>query len=108
MIDWSRIEGFEWDDGNAGKLDASGRGISPAQAEQVFLNEPLAVAADQRHSAEEPRFHALGRTDAGLRLFVVFTLRRSATLVRIISVRAMNVKERDRYEQQTQAYTGIR
>ena len=98
MIDWSRIEGFDWDEGNAGKLLTSGRGISLAQVEQVFVNEPLVVAADMRHSAEEPRFHALGRTDGGSRLFVVFTLRRSATLLRIISVRAMNRKERDRYD----------
>jgi hypothetical protein len=100
MIDWSRVEGFDWNDGNAGKLAASGRGISPAEVEQVFLNEPLIVGPDQRHSSGEPRFHALGKTDDGSRLFVCFTLRQHETLIRIISARAMNGKERDSYEQQ--------
>jgi uncharacterized DUF497 family protein len=100
MIDWSRVEGFDWDDGNAGKLAASDRGISLAEVEQVFLNEPLIVGPDQRHSVGEPRFHALGKTDHGSRLFVSFTLRRQETLVRIISARVMNRKERNRYEQQ--------
>jgi len=35
-------------------------GVTQAEAEQVFFNEPLLVAEDARHSAREARLHALG------------------------------------------------
>ena len=98
MIDWSRIAGFDWDQGNEGKLDSSGRGISRTEVEQMFTNEPLIVSADVKHSAQETRFHALGRTDQNRRLFAAFTLRRDGTLIRPISVRDVNAKEETRYE----------
>jgi uncharacterized DUF497 family protein len=72
-----------------------------AEAEQVFFNEPLLVAEDARHSAREARLHALGRTDAGRRLHVTFTLRRDDTLIRVISARSMHRNERRRYEQES-------
>jgi uncharacterized DUF497 family protein len=61
----------------------------------VFFNEPLVVRSDIRHSRREKRYYALGQTDGGRCLFVAFTIRRS--LVRIISVRDMNRRERDAY-----------
>lgn len=97
MIDWSGITGFDWDAGNARK-NLDGHGVSQAEAEQLFFNEPL-VMADARHSDEEPRYHALGETDQGRRLHVTFTLRRQGTLVRVISARDMHRKERSVYEQ---------
>jgi uncharacterized DUF497 family protein len=99
MIDWARTVGFDWDGGNVDKLAASGRGISQSECEQAFVNEPLIVAADTRHSMTELRFQALGITDAGRRLFIAFTLRGKETLIRVISARDMNRKERNRYEQ---------
>lgn len=99
MIDWSRIIGFDWDDGNSRK-SAIKHAVSPAEAEQVFLNEPLLILEDVRHNMSEPRFHALGRTDDGRCLHVSFTLRREATLIRVISARDMHRKERARYEQE--------
>jgi uncharacterized DUF497 family protein len=42
-----------------------------------------------------PAFIALGQTDAGRSLFVVFTIR--DTLIRVISARDMNRKEREVY-----------
>jgi hypothetical protein len=62
----------------------------------VFFNLPLIVAPDERHSAAEPRYYALGRTNGGRFLFVVFTLRGS--LIRVISARAMSRRERKEYE----------
>ena len=61
-----------------------------------FLNCPLVIAADPKHSQEEPRFYALGQTDAARRLFVVFTIR--GQLMRVISAREMSRKERKVYE----------
>jgi uncharacterized DUF497 family protein len=98
MIDWSRIEGFDWDAGNDRK-SAEKHGVGQAEAEQVFFNEPLVVAVDERHSAAEPRFHALGYSETGRLLHVTFTLRHDARLIRVISARDMHRKERAIYEQ---------
>ncbi|MDN5870669.1 MAG: BrnT family toxin [Nitrococcus sp.] len=76
--------------------------MSQAQAEHAFLNEPLLVVPDLRHSRQEPRYHALGRTDEGRRLHITFTLRAGGSLIRVISARDMHRKERTYYEQATQ------
>jgi hypothetical protein len=100
MIDWARIEGFDWDDGNRRK-STDKHGITQAEAEQIFLNEPLLVVPDARHSEREARLHALGRTDGGRLLHVTFTLRRGEALIRVISARPMHRKERQRYEEES-------
>ena len=100
MIDLDRIVGFDWDDGNSRK-SADKHGVSQAEAEQVFLNTPLLFLHDPDHSATEQRFHAYGKTHAGRLLQIAFTLRREATLLRIISVRPMSAKERTRYAEET-------
>ncbi|MGD9913550.1 MAG: BrnT family toxin [Rhizobiaceae bacterium] len=99
MIDWSRIEGFDWDDGNSRK-SADKHSVEQSEAEQVFFNEPLVVASDERHSVSEGRFHALGRTQGGRQLHITFTLRAAGTLIRVISARDMHRKERAYYDQQ--------
>ena len=86
MIDWARVVGFEWDSGNERK-SADKHGVSQAEAEQAFFNQPLLVLEDERHSRTEVRFHALGRSEAGRRLHIAFTLRKEATLIRVISAR---------------------
>jgi uncharacterized protein len=96
MIDWARIEGFEWDDGN-GRKSHDKHGVSRSEAEQVFFNEPLAIVRDPRHSLQQSRFQALGQTDPGRLLHVTFTLRDGATLIRVISARDMSRQERDRH-----------
>lgn len=98
MIDLDRIAGLEWDDGNRGK-SADKHDVSPAGTESVFLNDPLIVAEDKKHSGSEQRFNALGQTAQGRLLHVTFTLRQNETLIRIISARDMNRKERKVYEQ---------
>ncbi|MEX2649694.1 MAG: BrnT family toxin [Alphaproteobacteria bacterium] len=102
MIDLDRIEGFEWDDGNRSKSEDK-HGVTQPEAEQALLNEPLVVAVDPAHSAVESRFHALGRSDAGRRLHVTFTLRQCGTRIRVISARDMSRKERafhDEYDEE--------
>lgn len=98
MIDLGRIAGFEWDDGNRRK-NADKHDVSPADAESLFLNDPLIVVEDEKHSGSEQRFNALGQTTQGRLLHVTFTLRQNGTLIRVISVRDMNRKERKAYEQ---------
>ncbi len=97
MIDRARVVGFDWDAGNERK-SADKHGVSRVEAEQTFFHRSLLVLEDERHSASEPRFHALGRAESGLLLHVTFTLRREATLIRVISARAMSAKERTAYE----------
>lgn len=94
--DLSECTGFQWDAGNAGKSWELHR-VSQAECEQVFFNRPIRVAPDERHSHEEPRRAALGRTDDGRLLTVVFTVR--GALVRVISARDMSRRERRVYEQ---------
>ena len=97
MIDLSQITGFDWDSGNARKNEK--HGVSMAEAEQVFFNAPLLLLEDQAHSQNEPRVHALGKTDEGRTLHITFTLRQSGELIRVISARDMHRKERTVYEQ---------
>ncbi|ACL74362.1 BrnT family toxin [Thioalkalivibrio sulfidiphilus] len=97
-MNWAQVKGFDWDAGNARK-SADKHGVSMAEDEQIFFNQPLLLLADTRHSRHEPRFHALGITDDGRKLHISFTLRASGTLIRVISARDMLRKERDVYEQ---------
>ena len=99
MIDLSKIADFEWDDGNARKNDK--HGVSTAEAEQVFFNEPLLLIADMKHSQGELRFHALGKTDEGRTLHITFTLCNNGERLRVISARDMHRKERAIYEKTT-------
>jgi uncharacterized DUF497 family protein len=93
-----KFDGFDWDAGNASKCEK--HGLSIAEIEGVFLNEPR-VAPDARHSKVEQRFRAVGRTRTGRHVFAVFTLRRRGDdlLVRPISARHMHEKEIAAYEQ---------
>jgi len=97
MIDLTDIAGFDWDEGNSRKNEK--HAVSMAEAEQVFFNAPLLLLADAKHSEQEARHHALGKTDEGRLLHLTFTLRRAGTLVRAISARDMHRKERTIYEQ---------
>lgn len=99
MIDFARITGFDWDDGNSRK-SVRKHDVSQPEAEQVFFNDPLLVVPDVKHSAAEVRLHALGHTDERRLLHITFTLRDDGTLIRVISARDMSRKERTRYAQE--------
>jgi hypothetical protein len=89
------LTGFEWDEGNLTK-NWEKHQVSALECEQVFFNRPLIALPDERHSESEPRFYALGQTDSGRRLFIVFTAR--SDLIRVVSARDMSRKERKIYE----------
>lgn len=86
---------FEWDKGN---LDKSYKkhNITHKEAEEAFVSEDFFVIEDLVHSQSEPRYIGLGKTIAGVGLFVVFTIREGP--VRIISARRMHREEVDKYE----------
>lgn len=104
MVDWERIEGFDWDDGNARK-SVEKHDVSQGEAEQIFFNDPLLINEDAVHSVQEPRLNALGKADTGRFLHVTFTLRNDGRLIRVISARPMHRKERARYEQESQDHS---
>ena len=90
-----KCSGFQWDKGNSQKSLLKHR-VTEGEAEQVFLNEPLLLLEDEKHSTQEDRFWAFGYTDQGRHLFIVFTIRED--LARVISARNMNKKEKEAYE----------
>jgi uncharacterized DUF497 family protein len=92
----SEVLAFEWDAGNRGENWERHR-VSDGECEEVFIQRPLLVADDPRHSAEEPRHLALGRTRTGRRLLLSFTVRQGR--VRVISARDMSRKERKSYDE---------
>ncbi|MDP1592838.1 MAG: BrnT family toxin [Gallionella sp.] len=99
MIDLTKISSFDWDEGNTRKNEK--HGVSMAETEQIFFNEPLLLLEDIKHSQGETRFHALGKTDDGRTLHITFTLRNADEKIRVISARDMHKKERMNYEQAT-------
>ena len=99
MTNLTDITGFDWDEGNARKNEK--HNVSMAETEQTFFNEPLLVLEDSKHSNQEPRFHALGRSDDKRQLHITFTLRQAGEKIRIISARDMHKKERAIYEKAT-------
>ncbi len=89
-------KGFEWNGGNENKNWIK-HGVSISECEQIFFNLPFVVNIDYKHSGIEDRFYALGHTDLGRELFIVFTTRNSK--VRVISARDMSKKEKKLYEE---------
>src|SRR5205807_5867125 len=87
--------GFDWDEGNLEK-NWEKHGVAFWECEEFFLNRPILVRGDPRHTRAEARYYALGRSDSGRLLFVAFTIR--GKLIRPISFRDLTAKERRNYE----------
>ena len=96
--EYPEFDGFEWDARN--KEKNLKHNVHASECEQVFFNEPLLLLDDPKHSVAEDRFAAFGQTDQGRRLVVVYT--RRGSLLRVISARDMNRKEREFYEHTTE------
>jgi len=95
---WERLAlatGFDWDEANMFKSWEKHH-VSPFECEQVFYNRPLVVHVSKGRTVDEERFYALGKTNAGKMLFLVFTMR--GDQVRVISARPMSRGERKVYE----------
>jgi uncharacterized DUF497 family protein len=91
-IDWSSITGFQWDEANSTKSHEK-HGIGCPEAESVFLAPDLRILWDRKHSSPaESRWHAFGTSVQARPLSITFTIRHP--LIRIISARPMNARER--------------
>ena len=93
--EFEQFTGFQWDEGNIDK-NLYKHNVENWEFEQIFFNEPLIILDDPEHSFSEKRWAAFGKTDAGRLLTVIFTKR--SNLIRAISARDMNRKERNFYE----------
>jgi uncharacterized DUF497 family protein len=98
-MNW-QVSGFDWDRGNRGKCQK--HGVSILEIEDLFTHSPR-IAPDPRHSANEDRLIAVGRTNAGRSVFVAFTLRtkNKRTLIRPVTARYMHPKEIAAYEKES-------
>ena len=93
------VGGFEWDDGNRRKCRK--HGVSLEEIEAMF-HQPLSVFPDPAHSPDEERFKAIGKSQEGRNILIVFTIRQrqESRLIRPISARYMHRKEVEHYEKE--------
>jgi hypothetical protein len=95
----SRVQGFDWDDGNRAKCQK--HGVSIAEIEALFMDAPR-IAPDPKRSDDEDRMIAVGRTNAGRPVFVAFTIRtKNRRLIRPVTARYMHAKEIAAYEKES-------
>ena len=55
MLNLSKIEGFEWDEGNIQKNWLK-HSVYYKECEEIFTNVPLLLVRDTKHSQNEKRF----------------------------------------------------
>lgn len=87
------VAGFDWDKGNRDKCQKHG---VPVAAIESLFHEPLAVFPNPVHSGTEERFKAIGRTDDGRGVLIVFTLRKQSdeTFIRPTGRRLSTMKKK--------------
>jgi|SRR5271166_154361 len=97
-----RVSGFDWDEGNRAKCQK--HGVSIPEIEELF-SRGFRMAPDPKHSADEDRLIAAGRTSAGRSRFVAFTIRttNNLRLIRPVTARYMHAKEIAAYEKESSA-----
>lgn len=93
-----RIYEFEWNPEKA-KINRKDHGVDFEEAETVFDDLYARIIDDPDHSVEERREIIIGYSDKSRLLFVSFT-ERVPYLIRIISARKANSKERKGYEEE--------
>lgn len=89
---------FEWDH----RKNAQNRrkhGISFEEAETVFFDERALLIDDPDDSKTEDRFILLGLSAAARTLVVVHCHRETSDVIRIVSARKANRREREDYAQ---------
>jgi uncharacterized DUF497 family protein len=93
------ISGFEWDEDDLEKSQK--HGVSVAEIEGLF-GRSHAIHVDLEHSDDEERLRAIGRSNKGRYVFLVFTIRKRSgeRFIRPISARYMHRKEVEHYEKE--------
>jgi uncharacterized DUF497 family protein len=93
-----QFDGFDRDEGNWPKC--AKHGVSKDEIEFILTSGPI-VLPDRTYVGDEARYNAVGVSDEGRHIFIVFTYRHveDDILIRPLSARYMHKKEVDRYEQ---------
>ncbi len=99
-LNLNNIEGFDWDKANIKKNEIKHK-VYYRESEQVFFDKPI-YFKDEKHSKTEDRFYAIGETNKGRRLIIIFTKRSGK--VRVISARNQSKKEKKLYEDNIKSY----
>lgn len=99
----TKVDGFDWDDGNRLKIEEK-HGLSIQEIESFFHQE-LWVLPDPGHSVIEQRFLAIGLSPFHQKpMIAVFTMRgrNQLRLIRPISARRMNEREEKKFKEALQ------
>jgi uncharacterized DUF497 family protein len=93
------ISGFDWDDRTS--RNARRHGVSIEEIERPF-RRPHTIRVDLEHSLGEERLRAIGRSNEGRYVLLVFTIRErnGEHLIRSISARYMHREEVEYYEKE--------
>ena len=89
---------FVWDPKKATENERK-HGVSFEEAQSVFTDEHALLIDDPDHSADEERFIVMGLSVRLRILVVVHGYREPEEIIRIISARKANRKERGTYDQ---------
>ena len=85
-----------WIKGNSTKSEEK-HGIDIAEVESCFLdNQPLVLGIQTQPKSEEERYGFIAKGHNSNIIFICFTIRKG--LIRVISARKANLKERGFYE----------
>ena len=87
---------FDWDQWNIQKNETK-HGISSLEAESTFYDKNLVIFKDIKHSTNEDRLIAYGKSAYNNIIMIAFTIRNEK--IRIISARKASRKEKDIYEE---------
>jgi len=90
---------FEWDE-TKNKANVTKHGVSFEEAQSVFSDERGLLVHDPDHSDEEDRFVLLGRSSRLRFLVVCHCYRGDDDVIRIISARKANRREKSTYRSQ--------
>ena len=88
---------FEWDPRKS-IINARRHGVSFEEAESVFTDERAILRDDPDHSADEERFVLLGLSSVLRVLVVCHCYRGGGNVIRLISARRANRREREDYD----------
>ncbi len=95
---------FDWDQGNREK-NYRKHNVTQYEAEEVVANDSIFIFDDEKHSSREKRYMIWGSTDGGRKLNIIITIRKD--VIRIISARDMNGRERRAYEEKVKTNSTI-
>ena len=87
---------FEWDD-QKNQKNIKKHGISFEEAATVFEDDESLIIADDEHSDDEERFILIGFSFKANLLVVCHCYREKDSIIRIISARKADSKERQKY-----------